>query len=511
MFSTRRGWAGIARMMFLPRSYRNFISTICAAGRSSRSPASFATIKWICAGSPPFSARSTNFFLRHQTQQTKSRVSTSLGYHDSSCAGGRTIARTPRARRHWKWGCRRNSTRRRAAILRGWPIAAANTSAPPRCGWKSLPMRATAFTRVSNWPFTTNVAPKTRPKRLNLPNWRLPRCGTSAPIRATRSLRRGLRGWRISSCSGSHGWRRNHDRLLRQVPGMLRRLGSQRPVQGFGESVEDVASGTFHGHALVSQTIQEHAAIGSIKGKKVGAAEQIRALRMLLFEGFRILSEEARRAHFAVQMKARHHDELLRLFVLEDGVTVAIPSGRQIRCPVAIEELLQDFLPAEFTHDVFGWKEVLKQFLDSDRAKNLAAAWDGDRYAVFEHKQTKKLIMMARLHLDSEMRAARFFGQYSEALEKKHSERSNLLRRPNFFSFDTPDGGVFLDCLGDECVTMEGTTRNIFDAFTKALNWPLAPQPPQRPGDLSKKTVVISSPAVRPAAGTYSPAAQTAP
>ncbi len=159
----------------------------------------------------------------------------------------------------------------------------------------------------------------------------------------------------------------------------------------------------------------------------------------------------------------------------------------------------------------FGWKEVLKQFLDSDRATNLAAAWDGDRYAVFEHKQTKKLIMMARLHLDSEMRAARFFGQYSEALEKKHSERSNLLRRPNFFSFDTPDGGVFLDCLGDECVTMEGATRNIFDAFTKALNWPLAPQPPQRPGDLSKKTVVISSPAVRPAAGTYSPAAQTAP
>src|SRR6266705_1792145 len=159
----------------------------------------------------------------------------------------------------------------------------------------------------------------------------------------------------------------------------------------------------------------------------------------------------------------------------------------------------------------FGWKEVLRQFLDSDRAKNLAAAWDGDRYAVFEHKQTKKLILVARLRLDSEVHAARFFGQYSEALEKKYAERSNLLRRPNFFSFDTLDGGVFLDCLGDECVTLEVTTRDIFDAFTKALNWPLAPQPPQRPGDLSKKTVVISSPAVRPAAGTYSPAAQTAP
>jgi hypothetical protein len=159
----------------------------------------------------------------------------------------------------------------------------------------------------------------------------------------------------------------------------------------------------------------------------------------------------------------------------------------------------------------FGWKEVLKQFLDDDRAKTLAAAWDGDRYLLYEQKQTKKLILVTRLHLNSEDRAARFFGQYSEALEKKYSERSNLLRRPNFFSLDTPDGGVFLDCLGDECVTMEGATRVIFDGFTKALNWPLAPQPPERPGAVLKKTAVIFSPAARPAAEIFSPAALTVP
>jgi len=159
----------------------------------------------------------------------------------------------------------------------------------------------------------------------------------------------------------------------------------------------------------------------------------------------------------------------------------------------------------------FGWKEVLKQFLDNDKAKAMAAAWDGDRYAVFEQKQTKKLVLVTRLHLDSEERAARFFGQYSEALEKKYSERTNLLRRPNFFSFDTPGGGVFLNCLGDECVTLEGTTRNIFDAFTKALNWPLAPQPPERPGAVEEKTVAIFSRGAQRAAENSSPAAQTAP
>src|SRR5256886_16437975 len=159
----------------------------------------------------------------------------------------------------------------------------------------------------------------------------------------------------------------------------------------------------------------------------------------------------------------------------------------------------------------FGWQEVVKHFLDTDRAKNLAASGEGARYPVSEQKQTKKLVLVTRLHLNTEEHAVRFFGQYSEALEKKYSERSNLLRRPSFFSFDTPEGGVFLDCLGDECVTMEGATRNIFDGFTKALNWPSAPQPAERPGAAPKRTAVIFSPAARRAAETSSPAAQTAP
>jgi hypothetical protein len=143
----------------------------------------------------------------------------------------------------------------------------------------------------------------------------------------------------------------------------------------------------------------------------------------------------------------------------------------------------------------FGWKEVLKQFLDADRAKTLAAAWDGDWYALYEEKQSKRLVLVTRLHLDSEEHAARFFGQYSEALEKKYSERSNLFRRPNFFSFETPDGGVFLDCFGTECVTMEGTTRKVFDGLTKGLGWSLAPQPPERLGSSAPaKTAAIIAP-----------------
>jgi hypothetical protein len=110
-------------------------------------------------------------------------------------------------------------------------------------------------------------------------------------------------------------------------------------------------------------------------------------------------------------------------------------------------------------------------------------------------------VLAARLHLRSEEHAARFFGQYSEALEKKYSERSNLFRRPNFFAFDSPDGPVFLHCLGLDCVTLEGASRQVFDGLTKGLGWPLAPQPPERPGAVHEKIAMnLPPPQERPRA-----------
>jgi hypothetical protein len=132
----------------------------------------------------------------------------------------------------------------------------------------------------------------------------------------------------------------------------------------------------------------------------------------------------------------------------------------------------------------FGWKEVLKQFIGESRAKPLSAAWEGDRYAVYEQKQTKHLLLITRERLATQEQAGRFLGQYSEALEKKHDARSNLFRKPDFFSFDTPDGGVFLRCFETECVTLEGGDRALFLRLNKELNWPPVPEQPK----VSEKT-----------------------
>ena len=137
----------------------------------------------------------------------------------------------------------------------------------------------------------------------------------------------------------------------------------------------------------------------------------------------------------------------------------------------------------------FAWKEVLKQFLGEDRAKPLAAAWDGDRYVVYEHKRSKQLVLISRVRLATVAQATRFFGQYSEALEKKYPQRSNLFRRPNFFSFDAAGAGVYLRCLDAECITVEGTTRSVFEGVSKAIGWAAPPPPSLDPTKPAERTI----------------------
>jgi hypothetical protein len=136
----------------------------------------------------------------------------------------------------------------------------------------------------------------------------------------------------------------------------------------------------------------------------------------------------------------------------------------------------------------FGWKEVLKQFLDEDRAKNLSVEWNGDIYATYEWKDAKRLLLVTRIRFSTPEAAGRFFGQYSEALEKKYVDRSNLFRRPNFFTFDTVGGGVFLRCSDSECVTLEGGDRAQYLQWMKNLAWEALPEPETKPAGAQIKT-----------------------
>ncbi len=158
----------------------------------------------------------------------------------------------------------------------------------------------------------------------------------------------------------------------------------------------------------------------------------------------------------------------------------------------------------------FGIQEILKQFLPASRSTELAATWAGDRYEILENKKDKRTLLAFRVRLADAAAAARFFGAYSEILELKYGQRTNLMRRPNFFSFDTPEDGVFLRCADSDCFILEGGTRAMFDRLTGEMGWPAGPVVPMNPGDPQlHETMAPAFPGLL--ADAYRPTQPTAP
>ena len=120
----------------------------------------------------------------------------------------------------------------------------------------------------------------------------------------------------------------------------------------------------------------------------------------------------------------------------------------------------------------FGFNQIFKQFLGKDRADALAAAWSGDRYAIWEQSPEGRTLLVIRVRLAGEPEAGRFFAGYSELLEKKHVSRTAEISQPSSFFLETPGGGAFIRCSGRECLLGEGATRAQVDAMTRSLGWP---------------------------------------
>ncbi len=148
----------------------------------------------------------------------------------------------------------------------------------------------------------------------------------------------------------------------------------------------------------------------------------------------------------------------------------------------------------------FGWREVLKQFLDDGSAKPVAAGWDGDIYATFEEKSSKRLMLFTRLRLADREAANRFYALYSEALEKKHADRTRVSKGSHFLSFDSGQGSVYLRCEARECIVLEGGSSGIFLQWLGRLAWPLLPESPRKADSSIIDTTILQPAPIGPSA-----------
>ena len=124
----------------------------------------------------------------------------------------------------------------------------------------------------------------------------------------------------------------------------------------------------------------------------------------------------------------------------------------------------------------FGWDEVLKQFKGGALAKVQPGFWDGDRYATFEEKTSKRLMLFTRLRLQDSGMADIFFSQYSQALADKYPDRNHVTQGAEYLSFESSKGSVYFRCEGNECISLEGGTSGIFLQWLGKIGWTLLPK-----------------------------------
>ena len=132
----------------------------------------------------------------------------------------------------------------------------------------------------------------------------------------------------------------------------FRLLRHRRPLQFFIEFEEQRAVATFERNALIFNAAEKDAAVRSVERKEVRPAKKIAALFVLFLQRFGILPEETLGLLLGGQPFARYQQETLRLLLLVNGVSVAIPRRGQGLGSRLTQKLLEHFLPAEFPHDV---------------------------------------------------------------------------------------------------------------------------------------------------------------
>ncbi|HXG92363.1 MAG TPA: hypothetical protein VNN73_08340 [Blastocatellia bacterium] len=131
--------------------------------------------------------------------------------------------------------------------------------------------------------------------------------------------------------------------------------------------------------------------------------------------------------------------------------------------PVKIE--MADLLPAlgkswkQADADVngeFGYQVLLAEFIPKQSARTAAAGWGGDRYALYENKETSALIVAQYTTWDTANDAREFFDAYANRTEKRYGAARAKDSTAQLRVYETGEGLVSIEMRGSDVVIIEG-------------------------------------------------------
>lgn len=135
---------------------------------------------------------------------------------------------------------------------------------------------------------------------------------------------------------------------------------------------------------------------------------------------------------------------------------------------------IKSALPSEYAQldenvvGEFALSEILKKFDGPGDAEKFAPMWRGDRYALFENKDSKQTILVVLFALDNEKDAAEFFGAYRRVIEKKDGLTPPASKGSEFAAFSN----AYIGCVQARCLSIEGADQPTYERIEQKLGWP---------------------------------------
>jgi hypothetical protein len=148
-------------------------------------------------------------------------------------------------------------------------------------------------------------------------------------------------------------------------------------------------------------------------------------------------------------------------------------SNRDLPTKIELPALPESFSAwRELEHNTLGEFNIsilIDGYLPADQARLASAGWDGDRFSLYENRDTGQLLLVWDTTWDTEQDAREFFQVYKDVLGKRYKDTAlpgDTLSEEVLYEhklWKTDNGEIYIEIHGTDVLILDGVPEHLLN------------------------------------------------